>query len=157
VLTLFGLWVLLVAGAAADQACNPDQAAARFTLNGDGTVTDGTTGLTWKRCSEGQTWDGSTCAGDASLHNWREAMALGQSSGGDEWRLPTLDELGSIAYKACSPAIDPGAFPATPIGIFWSSATDANNADYAWYIHFRDGHASKSHKHRGAHVRLVRR
>jgi len=152
----FALGLLLGAGVAAGQDCNPDQLAARFTPNEDGTVTDGTTGLTWKRCSEGQSWDGTTCTGDAARYDWREAMALDPQSGEGGWRLPTLDELASITDKACSPAVDPGAFRATPVGIFWSSATDANNADYPWCLHLRDGHASKAHKGRGGHVRLVR-
>ncbi len=148
--------LLLLAGAAAGQTCAPGRAAARFVLNADGTATDGTTGLTWKRCSEGQTWDGSTCTGDAAHHDWREAMALGQQSDEGGWRLPTLDELASIVDKACSePSVDPGVFPATPSGVFWSSTPD-ENGDYAWYIHFRDGHASKAHKGRGGYVRRVR-
>lgn len=36
--------------------------------NGDGTVTDTRTGLTWMRCALGQTWDGSTCVGVAGEH-----------------------------------------------------------------------------------------
>lgn len=154
--TLAGLCLVLLASAAAGQDCAPGRVAARFVLNADGTATDRTTGLTWRRCSEGQTWDGSTCAGDATLHDWREAMALERLSGEDGWRLPTLDELASIVDKACSdPSVDPGVFPATPSGVFWSSKTDAN-ADYAWHVHFRDGHASKAHKYRGGYVRRVR-
>jgi hypothetical protein len=41
----------------------PAMAGAAFTDNADGTVTDSTTGLTWKHCSEGQTWAGSSCTG----------------------------------------------------------------------------------------------
>lgn len=153
---LLGLSLLLLAGAATGQDCTPGRAAARFVLNADGTATDGTTGLTWNRCGDGQTWDGSTCAGEATLHDWREAMALDRPSGEGGWRLPTLDELASIVDKACAdPSVDPGVFPATPSGLFWSSTTDAN-ADYAWYVHFRDGHASKAHKYRGGYVRRVR-
>jgi hypothetical protein len=44
--------------------------ASRFTDNGDGTVTDTATGLQWKRCSEGQSWDGATCSGTATNYYW---------------------------------------------------------------------------------------
>lgn len=153
---LLGLSLPLVAGAAIGQDCTPGRADARFVFNADGTATDGTTGLTWKRCSEGQAWDGSTCTGDAALHDWQEAMALGQGSGEDGWRLPSLDELASIIDRGCSnPSVDPGVFPATPSAVFWSTTTDAN-ADYAWFVHLRDGHASKGHKYRGGYVRRVR-
>ncbi len=63
-LTFFCLSAALTAGA---QTCNHDSIpatapASRFSDNGDGTATDTLTGLLWKRCSEGQTWDGATCA-----------------------------------------------------------------------------------------------
>lgn len=156
--TLAGLCLLLVAGAATAQDCNPGRGATRFTLDADGTATDPATGLTWRRCSEDQTWDGTTCAGEAALHDWRQAMALGGGqAGAGGWRLPTLDELASVVEKTCTrPAIDPEVFPATAPGVFWSATSDGRNDDYAWNIHFRDGHPSKIHKSRGGNVRLVR-
>jgi hypothetical protein len=42
---------------------SPALAAKTYSDNGDGTVTDPTTGLTWMRCSMGQTWNGTTCTG----------------------------------------------------------------------------------------------
>ena len=36
--------------------------AKTYTDNGDGTATDPTTGLTWMRCSVGQTRTGNTCS-----------------------------------------------------------------------------------------------
>ena len=156
----FGLCLVLSVGGGLAVGCPSEDNAGRFTANADGTITDGKTGPTWKRCSEGQSWDGTTCAGAASRHSWREAMALGDASdpvSEERWRLPKLQELASIIDKACArPAIDPSVFPATPAAVFWSSSVDGDNDDYAWYIRFRDGHASKGHKYGGAHVRLVR-
>ncbi|KOR27965.1 hypothetical protein TI04_12110, partial [Achromatium sp. WMS2] len=34
-----------------------------YLIHPDGTVTDTRNGLMWKRCAEGQTWDGKTCVG----------------------------------------------------------------------------------------------
>lgn len=162
---LIGLCLFLAATGALGQDCAPDALSnggptRGFTDNGDGTLTHTATGLVWKRCSEGQTWDGTICAGKASTHNWQEAEALADrasDAGTDDWRLPSLQELSALVEKACSnPAIDPGLFPDTPAGIFWSSTPDGENPDYAWYVHFRDGHGMKAHKDRGAYVRLVR-
>ena len=36
----------------------------RFVISSDGQeVTDSTTKLVWRRCGEGQSWDGKTCSG----------------------------------------------------------------------------------------------
>jgi hypothetical protein len=162
---LVGLCLTLAATAALGQNCTRDgdsvaAAASRFTDHGDGTLTDSTSGLTWKRCSEGQTWDGATCTGSATKHDRREALDLAKGAtdaGHDDWRVPSLDELASLVDKACAhPALDLSTFPDTPAGVFWSSTRDATNPAYAWYVHFHDGHAAKGHQSRGAHVRLVR-
>lgn len=45
----------------------------RYVDHQDGTVTDVLTDLMWMRCYLGQTWNGSTCTGDASKITWSEA------------------------------------------------------------------------------------
>ncbi|TWI73049.1 uncharacterized protein DUF1566 [Desulfobotulus alkaliphilus] len=69
------------------------------------TVVDEKTGLEWMRCSMGQTWDGSTCVGDAKIYNLDEAMAAveelnkkGGYCGHKDWRLPTIEELNTLVY-----------------------------------------------------------
>lgn len=163
-ITSIGLCLTLTVTAALSDNCNRDSdsaaAASRFTDPGDGTLIDASTGLTWKRCSEGQTWDGATCTGSASKHDWQEALDRAEGAtdaGHDDWRVPSLDQLASLIDKACAhPAIDLATFPDTPAAVFWSSTGDATNPDYGWYIHFNDGHGAKGYKSRGAHVRLVR-
>ncbi|SFR54017.1 DUF1566 domain-containing protein [Thiomicrospira sp. ALE5] len=69
--------------------------------NQDGTITDTKTNLTWMRCSLGQTWTGTTCSGDASIHRWQAARDLAKESrfaDKSDWRLPTVDELHSLVY-----------------------------------------------------------
>ncbi|MCU0833342.1 MAG: DUF1566 domain-containing protein [Chromatiaceae bacterium] len=164
-LPYIGLCLTLTTTVALGDNCNRDSdsaaaAASRFSNPGDGTLIDASTGLAWKRCSEGQTWDGATCTGSASKHDWREALDLAEGAtdaGHDDWRVPSLDELASLIDKACAhPALDLSTFPDTPAGVFWSSTRDATNPAYAWYVHFHDGHAAKGHQSRGAFVRLVR-
>ncbi len=127
-------WVLLIglclalcaAGAAAAQTCNYDSIpatapASRFTDNGDGTVTDKTTGLQWQRCSQGQAWSSGTCTGTATAHTWQAALQLAEAAsyaGKSDWRLPNIKELASIVEQACNyPSIDLAVFPGTPSSV----------------------------------------
>lgn len=67
--------------------------------NGDGTVTNTKTKLTWKRCLEGQIWTGSTCQGAYKKYTWDEASKLKiDFAGKTDWRLPSIDELNTIVY-----------------------------------------------------------
>lgn len=162
---LAALALAFAAPAQAEQVCSYDSIratapASRFAANGDGTVTDTATGLVWKRRSEGQDWDGSTCTGAATAHTWQQALVLADGAsfaGRGDWRLPNIKELASIVELACSsPAIDLGPFPATPGSAYWSSSPRAGNAGYAWYVYFSLGYDGKYYKYSTYHVRLVR-
>ncbi len=80
-------FVLLVRG-------NPDYGVNRFVDNGDGTITDHATGLTWTQTD--------------SQHgmNWLEALEYAESldyAGHGDWRLPNAKELQSIVDYTRSP------------------------------------------------------
>ncbi len=63
--------------------------AERFVNNGDGTVTDNKTGLMWAEKDNG------------IPINWTDGNAYCQNydgAGYTDWRLPTLEELGSLYY-----------------------------------------------------------
>ena len=133
-----------------------------FTDNGDGTVTHGKTGLMWKRCSEGQSWNGTTCAGVASTLTWSAALtvAVAASTGGKhDWRVPNIKELDSIV-ETCGygPSINASIFPQTPTTVdFWSRTTYAPIPSQAWDVKFYDGTDYTDVKTTtGGYVRLVR-
>ena len=140
---------------------------SRFTDHHDGTVTDTQTGLMWKKCSEGQTWDSAIngCGGSGSSYTWQAAMereaavntGAGEALGHDDWRVPAINELRSIIEKQCSePAINLAVFPATSSGWFWSSSQHASNRDSAWYVIFHGGYDDWNVKGILNQVRLVR-
>lgn len=136
--------------------------AQPFAISIDGTeVTDQKTGLVWRRCSEGMSWNGSTCAGTASAFTHEAALqyaATQASSTGVAWRLPNVKELASIVDRSRNnPAIDPTAFPAAPVSSFWSASPAAGISVYAWYVNFYSGNVYGYWRIYGGYsVRLVR-
>ena len=130
--------------------------AQPYRYSADGSeVTDSKTGLIWRRCSEGQTWNGSTCAGTALAYTHEQALVHAQTQ--DGWRLPNVKELTSIVDRSRSiPAIDPTAFPATSTRWYWTSSPDADRVD-VWMVGFYVGYVSDySRGPETFYVRLVR-
>ncbi|MDX8389074.1 MAG: DUF1566 domain-containing protein [Mariprofundaceae bacterium] len=164
------LLLLLCNSSAAIAACNTNQPqvtpTSAFTDNGDGTVTHNKTGLMWKRCSEGQTWDGvnSTCTGTAATYTWQGALGQADTlntTGGfatfTDWRVPNIKELASIVEEQCNvPAINAVIFPATPSLRYWSSSSYSADALSAWYVNFGLGHDHAYLKSINIYVRVVR-
>ena len=140
---------------------------AAFTDNGNGTITDTTTGLVWDKCSRGQVWDittpPGTCTGVASTHTWAAALAEATAAnsashrGQADWRLPNRTELESlIQINAHSPAIDGTYFPATPNNSYWTSTSYAPNPARAWSVNFDSGSTRAGNDATPPLVRLVR-
>jgi hypothetical protein len=100
---------------------------SHYTDNGNGTVTDTTSKLTWQQAVA------STPLAWADADALCKALALA----GGGWRLPTLAELKSLAIKGMNPSIDTKFFPNTPGAKFWSS--DPNGTKQHWYVDFQNG------------------
>lgn len=120
------------------------QSQARYTYSPDGAqVIDSQTGLTWRRCSEGQSWSAGNCAGSATRHTHREASALARTKSG--WRLPNIKELSSLVDSSqWEPAIDNIAFPNTPGWLYWSSSPSAGGNGAVWTVNFISGEVDSS-------------
>jgi len=103
-------------------------------------------------------------AKDVGTVTFRNAPALvadlnaNAFAGFTDWRLPTLQELFTIAdHSRTSPAIDTDAFPTCKGGWYWSSTVHASPPSvYAWRVLFNDGYAFYSHQHYDGRVRAVR-
>lgn len=117
---------------------------APFIDNGNGTVTDSSTGLIWQKCSRGLgVLIGDCSTGSISSTNYTNAilycgtLTLG---GRSDWRLPNVNELGSLIdyTKSTSPLID-NIFPNT-VDSYWSSTTyTSQGQNFAAGIQFSDG------------------
>jgi hypothetical protein len=130
-------------------------------------VTDTAAHLAWKRCSEGQAWDGSQCQGEAGLYSWRAALDAGRQASRDAgvtWRLPNAKELDTLIvsdFDKRPPLIDGEMFPGTPTdAAFWSSTPSAQEdsvlSDSAYQVDFLAGYCGVDPQARALHVRLVR-
>lgn len=150
---------LVLALLAASTLTSLAHAQPRFSFSSDGTeVKDAKTGLTWRRCSEGLTYQDNRCNGVALELSHEQALARAQSQPG--WRLPDIKELISLVdwAAASEPAIDKLAFPGTPVGWFWASTPVLALPDHAWFVSSCCGGAYNTHGRSSfAHfVRLVR-
>ena len=135
-----------------------DTPTSDFTDNGDGTVTHQKTGLTWMRCSLGQTWTGTTCSGTAQTYTYATAKKqTANFAGYSDWRLPNIAELQTIVERDnYYPAINTELFPNTHNYWFWSSSPDVGVTDNAWSVYFKYGSVSSYNRSDAFPVRLVR-
>ena len=119
----------------------------RFTDNGDGTITDSSTGLMWQKEDDGR------------QYAWDQAVSYAQSlnlAGHSDWRLPTVQELVSILdYGRYNPAIDP-IFSNAKSSTYCSGTTDASDTGNAWDVAFSYGGVDYHDKSNGGYVRCVR-
>jgi hypothetical protein len=115
--------------------------ALSYTDNGDGTVTDNRTGLTWEKKVVANVATNYTWLGALEYVATLNAMNFG---GHSDWRLPNIKELLSIVdYGRSNPAIDPIFGPTaggSNFAAYWSSTSWA--AFYpqstAWGVEFLD-------------------
>ena len=127
-------------------------AALRYTDNGDGTVTDNSTGLTWEKKTEANvnvnyTWQGAL-AYVAELN----AMNAGAGfAGHNDWRLPNIRELlSTVDYSRSNPPIHPAFGPTRGISnyaAYWSSTSWAGYQleGSAWAVEFADSYSNPIH------------
>ncbi len=108
----------------------PSIITQRFTDNGDSTITDNLTGLTWQKFGTNDTM------------SWENALQRAESSttaNYTDWRLPNIKELESINnVKANAPSVYTTFFPNLKAANYWSNTTQFNHSTNAWYIDFKN-------------------
>jgi hypothetical protein len=151
------LQLRMVRGGALNAAL-PSRPSSDYVDQRNGTVLHSPTALQWKRCVEGQQWDGNTCNGSSGFFTALQAAAIRQDfAGRTDWRLPTEDELLSLVdYTASRPAANSTIFPAAPLAPLWSKSIAASENGSAWFVSFGQGEAGFLSSTNLFPVRLVR-
>jgi hypothetical protein len=161
------LALALQAGAQAQQVCTagqvPSAPATRFSTDADGHVTDTANQLMWLRCPLGQAWQAGRCDGLAQQLDWAASSASAErvNASGElfynDWRLPSLRELATVAERACSqPRINLSVFPDTPASAFWTGTPSLKSLHEAYAFDFGESGVVSTARSALRHVRLVR-
>ena len=119
-----------------------------YTDNGNGTITDNLTLLVWQKLLAPDTliWDQAL--------TYADTLTL---AGYNDWRLPNIKELQSIADLAASnPAMNPIFTVGSGVKYYWSSTTQFNNGANAWYLNSLNGITTYIPKTRNLYTLCVR-
>ena len=131
------------------RAVRGGQTQSSFVDNGDGTVTDRSTGLMWQQATAPGTY------------TWAQALSYCKNmvlAGFTDWRLPTIKELEFIVdLTQYSPSIDTTYFPDTLSANYWSSTTGGSGyTDSAFGMRFIHSYDNWFYKYYEMYVRAVR-
>lgn len=147
-----------------------------YTDNGDGTITDGNTGLVWEKLDDN---DLGGVHDKDNFYTWDEAFSVKIATlntppcfaGHCDWRVPTVKELASLANyevpfpgpsigasfdNACTPGCTSDACSCTNADLHWTSTSYVGSPAFAWYVYFIDGNVLANPKTSGGYVRAVR-
>ncbi len=145
-----------------------------YTDNGDGTVRDNASGLTWEKLADDDgihDWDNTYTWGDAVNVKIAALNTAPCFAGHCDWRLPNRRELESlVAVEHAAPAVDPVFHAAcaphctvidcscTQASNYWSSTSyqDTSLPGYAWSVDLNLGALSGFDKSLPFNVRAVR-
>lgn len=159
---------------------------ARHVDNGDGTVTDNLSGLMREKKGDNgdihdkdtvRTWStGSPYKGNGTSFTTflRDGLNAGAGfAGANDWRLPTLAELGTILLpeeipcttvpcvapafnSSCAPGCAATACSCHQSSCYWSATTRQGHASDAWHVYFNGRDVYYSSKTGNFYVRAVR-
>ncbi|OGH01634.1 MAG: hypothetical protein A2600_11735 [Candidatus Lambdaproteobacteria bacterium RIFOXYD1_FULL_56_27] len=121
----------------------------RFLDNGNQTVTDLSTGLTWDQR-------------EPKYMKWQSAVDYAKESnhgGYNDWRLPTLEELMGLLDRSQlkAPLLDLRFFPGVEANHYWTSETEVMpTGTAAKYVSFNRGGTGRRNIVQKNCVRLVR-
>ncbi len=162
-----------IAGAVAVPDDGTVQAGATlsYTYNNDGTITDNNTGLMWEKKDEAgglhdkdNTYYWSGDGSQETIWDWLDDVNTEGGTGyagHNDWRIPNLKELESIAdIGRANPAIAPVlglTAPALTTGApYWSSTSSVSDPSVAFNVFFSAGNGAGTGKYTALYVRAVR-
>lgn len=188
-------WVVMVAALAwaapllaqAEETCTGANTSDNYIVGdvgGTASAMHWQSGLVWKRCAEGQTWDGSGCGAGTSnplMKSWNDWVDssggllprafTGQASWGvtlpashdllasGAWRLAYTEEMEGIkagCETGPSGMVNRTVFPGTPPWNLWSASPSGTVSDRAWTTTFGTFGSSPYPRGNSYHARLVR-
>jgi Protein of unknown function (DUF1566)/Repeat of unknown function (DUF5648) len=118
-------------------------------------VTDRKTGLTWRRCLEGQIWIGSNCEGTFKFYTHEEVL-LSTKSPSLFWRVPNIKELQTLVDNSrIYPSLDEDAFFGGGFDVVWSSTPSVASPGKALVSNFSRGETYIRTREQQQFVRLV--
>ena len=164
------------------QSCSSPNANSDYILGeaqSEASAMHWSSGLVWKRCSEGQTFSNGQCTGTALQKTWNawadtERQLLPQSFAGQNgwginaslsqnllvsgaWRMAYLVESLGIAFNCASaPFVNPTVFPDAPSSVVWSGSPVSWSQSGAWRASLLGTAGVFGARSDSYHVRLVR-
>jgi Protein of unknown function (DUF1566) len=133
-----------------------------YSYSADGSeVTDVATGLIWRRCPEGMSWNGVTCSGTIGRYNIYQSFAVANATAtaSKPWRVPNIKELFSLCQLGVfvNPCINQTAFPMTPTDGAFISTTPYYSIYYILDVGFQTSMTvNYGDRWNGGYLRLVR-
>ncbi|MFH0995462.1 MAG: DUF1566 domain-containing protein [Pseudomonadota bacterium] len=150
------------------RAVRGEQSQSAYVDNGNGTVTDTSTGLMWELKTYKDGVQNYNDPHDAdNTYTWEQALSNCETStlaGHSDWRMPTKKELRSLLDYShiISPLFNTTYFPDTA-SAYWSSTTLLLVSTSSWGVYFdgrltgwEDGYDDGFSKYLSAYVRAVR-
>jgi len=130
------------------RAVRGGQLQAAYVNNGNGTITDTSTGLMWQQNSADHTM------------SWEQALSYCENltlADHTDWRLPTIKELRKLVdYSRIRPSINISYFPNTFPDVYWTSTPHSYEFLNAWCVGFYFGEEHYLYKPSSLYVRAVR-
>lgn len=120
-------------------------------------VLDKRTGVQWRRCEEGQGWDGLACRGRGRQFSHEQALSHAAAQG--LWQLPDVKQLGSLPQRDCRfPALNSPMFVTGALSRhYWSGTPNASASFAAWRLEVDTGRVGHVERTALSGVRLSRR
>lgn len=145
-------------GQDAELKVGADWPSPRFRDNGNETVTDTLTSLTWPK--DTATFGPGVCTPNV-VKTWQEAIDFvkclntNQYLGSTNWHLPNISELNTLVHYGMSNTdwlTYHGGFRSISNSGYWSSTTDISDTKMAWAFSLQSGQKSSTNKLTGLNV-----